>query len=75
MSIQSEINRINEAKASIIAALRLIGNDVPDDISIDELSGYIAFGNADTVDGFHLAVINKGEAVPQMNTIVFVKGG
>ncbi len=80
MSVSSQITRLNNAKAAIKAAIAAKGVTVPANASIDEMAEYIAqitgdIVNADRVDGWHIAVINSGEAVPTTQTICFVRGG
>lgn len=80
MSISSQITRINNAKAAIKTAIAEKGVTVPSTASIDDMPTYISQieasgGDADKVDGFHFAVINKGETIPINDTICFVIGG
>lgn len=83
MSIRSQIDRINNAKSEIASAISSKGVTVPANASIDDMAEYIEqitggsgeVSNADKVDGWHIAVINKGEAVPTTQTICFVRGG
>lgn len=81
MSISSEISRIENAKAAIKEAIAAKGVAVPDTVLIDALAEYIlqisVSTNADTVDGFHIAVSNNGTTPPNVisNTISFVYGG
>lgn len=79
MSIKTEITRITNAKAAIKTAIAAKGVTVPSSASIDDMATYISQieggGDADKVDGWHFAVVNKGEAIPTTNTICFVIGG
>ena len=81
MSISSEITRIENAKAAIKEAIAAKGVAVPDTVLIDALAEYVSqisvSTNADTVDGFHLAVRSDGTAPPSgtTNTISLVYGG
>jgi hypothetical protein len=81
MSVSSQITRLNNAKAAIIAAIEAKGVSVPDDALIDTLAEYIAqieafSSDADTVDGYHIAVNSNGAApTTSSQTITFVYGG
>jgi hypothetical protein len=82
MSVSSQIQRLNNAKAAIKDAIAAKGVTVPDEATLDALAGYITqiegdTGNADTVDGYHIAVRSDGTAPPSgtTNTITFVYGG
>ena len=77
MSVSSQITRLNNAKAAIIAAIEAKGVSVPDGATLDALAEYITQAkNADTVDGYHLAVNSNGAAPTTTGkTITLVYGG
>ncbi len=77
MSVSSQITRLNNAKAAIIAAIEAKGVNVPDNATLDAIAQYITqITNADTVDGYHVAVNSNGAAPTTNNkTITFVYGG
>lgn len=77
MSVSSQITRLNNAKAAIIAAIEAKGVNVPDNATLDAIAQYITqITNADTVDGYHVAVNSNGQAPTNTGkTITFVYGG
>ena len=77
MSVSSQIERLNNAKAAIKTAIAAKGVTVPNNATLDVLAEYITqITNADTVDHYHIAVRNDGTApTEQTETITFVYGG
>lgn len=77
MSISSQITRLNNAKAAIKTAIAAKGVTVPDNATLDAIAQYITqITNADTVDGYHIAVNSNGQAPTEnTKTITLVYGG
>lgn len=80
MSIQTQIDRLQDAKSSLKAAISEKGVTVPDSASLDDYASYVSqIINADTVDGWHFAVRDDGtpptSAVSNTLTFVYNKNG
>ena len=83
MSVSSQIERLNSAKAAIIDAIVAQGVTVPNEAMLDDLAAYVLqialSSNADTIDGLHLDVRSDGTAptdpYASENSITLVYGG
>lgn len=67
MSVQTQLNRLNNVKKSIKTAITNKGVDVPANAKLDECAEYISqieSKHADTVDGWHFAVRGDGSDPP-----------
>lgn len=60
MSIQSEIARLETAKASIKTAIEVKGVTVPAEISLDAMSGYVDQIETGDIPGYTFSIYNGG---------------
>ncbi len=67
MSIQTQLDRLNNVKNSIKTAITDKGVDVPANAKLDKCAEYISqieSKHADTVDGWHFEVRSDGSEPP-----------